>query len=130
MAKHRFYTRRFLNLPTHHAGAYVLADVPETDLDSDHDAWCELVLTDCTRQVSFEFPLYSKADRGNSVRKARILAEALTEFADALDVEARLAAVRAGEAGAEPDPPEEPAPARRRERRGRRGHTDRLRGSH
>jgi hypothetical protein len=91
----RFYTRRFLNHPGHHAGAYILAVVEETDA-ADLDAWCDvtLELTDCSRRVSFDFPLDSEDDRRNSVHKARVLARELTRFAEELAVEADVAARR------------------------------------
>jgi hypothetical protein len=130
----RYYTRRFLNLPGEHAGAYLLAEVPATSAhDPEHDhADCTLVLADCSRQVSFDFPLWSVADRRNSVRKARILADVLARFADALEVEANLSARRLGAPDAESsndDEPESAARPRQHERQGRRGHTDRLRGA-
>jgi hypothetical protein len=130
----RYYTRKFLNLPGEHAGAYVLAEVTATSRDdSEHDhADCTLLLADCSRQVSFDFPLWSVADRRNSVRKARILADALARFADALEVEADLSAYRLRAPDAELDTEDEPESStrpRRRERPGRRGHTDRLRGT-
>jgi hypothetical protein len=44
--------------------------------------------------VTFEFPLHTAADRRNSLRKARLLAEVTTQFADARTAEAELAAAR------------------------------------
>ena len=91
----RFYSRRFLNHAGHHAGAYILAIVEETEPD-DLDAWCEVTLeiTDCYRRVSLEFPLGDEDDRRNSVHKARVLARDLTRFAEELEVEADHAARR------------------------------------
>jgi hypothetical protein len=105
----RLYLRRFLNLPEHHAGAYILAEVQETALDDDVDTTAEvtLVLTDCTRQVSFDFPLWGTDDRRNSVHKARLLARELTRFADAVEVEARLIDRRKARDAA-PAPTDEP----------------------
>jgi hypothetical protein len=124
----RLYVRRFLNLPEHHAGAYILAEVEETTIDDDPDSIAEvtLVLTDCTRQVSFDFPLWSVDDRRNSVHKARLLARELTRFADAVEVEARLISRRQARAAAAKRDAESAGP-RRAERRGRPGHTHRLR---
>jgi hypothetical protein len=122
----RLYVRRFLNLPEHHAGAYILAEVDETTIDDPVDTIAEatLVLTDCTRQVSFDFPFWSTEDRRNSVHKARLLARELTRFANAVEAEARLIERREARAAA---PPPSDARPRRTERRGRRGHTHRLR---
>lgn len=124
----RLYVRRFLNLPEHHAGAYLLAEVEETSPDDEADTIADvtLVLTDCTRQVSFDFPLWSAGDRRNSIHKARLLARELARFADALEIEARLINQRQAR-DLPPARPDEPARTRRSERRGRPGHTNRLR---
>jgi hypothetical protein len=120
----RLYVRRFLNLPEHHAGAYLLAEVEETSPDDDADTIADatLVLTDCTRQISLDFPLWSAHDRRNSIHKARLLAREFTRFADALETEARLIDQRQTD-DLPPARPERPVRARRAERRGRPGHT-------
>ncbi len=85
---YRFYVRKFLNRRGHHAAAYVYAVVEQA---RDDDAYTDdptFELTDCFRRVELEFPLGSAADRANSVRKARLLAEAAVGFADALEAEA------------------------------------------
>ena len=91
----RFFVRKFLNRAGHHGGAYVLAIVTKTKESDEHDGYANLELADCSRRVSFDFPMWSARDRENSVRKARILAEALVRFADAVAVEAELAKGRA-----------------------------------
>lgn len=92
----RFYTRRFLNLPGCHGGAYILAEVEATGPDDPDWSATEpfIEITDCARRVRLDFPLYSAEERRNSLRKARILAGELTRFADALEVEAELTARR------------------------------------
>ncbi|MGH8985557.1 MAG: hypothetical protein ACRDY6_16990 [Acidimicrobiia bacterium] len=91
----RFYARRFLNSPGHHAGAYVLAVVEQTRSD-DADPYPEIFfeLADCSRHVALDFPLTTASSRRNSVRKARLLADAATRFADALEAEADAIAER------------------------------------
>lgn len=90
---YRFYSRKFLNLRGHHGGAYVLAVVQHT---ADDSPWSDIILelADCSRRVALEFPLYSAADRRNSVRKARLIAEIAAQFADAVEAEAQAVARR------------------------------------
>ena len=94
---YRFYCRRFLNLRGHHAGAYALAIIetlPKGESDSRWGREITLELADCSRRVAFDFPLVSAADRRNSLRKARLLADITTRFADALEAEVDAAAKR------------------------------------
>ena len=93
----RFYVRKFLNRRGHHGAAYVHAVVEDTTAKDDPDYYTNIrfELADCSRQISLDFPMWTAADRENSVRKARLLTEALAEFADALAVEADLSAKRA-----------------------------------
>jgi hypothetical protein len=94
---YRYYCRRFLNRRGHHGGAYVLAIVealPEGPDDFDWAWELSLELADCARRVVFDFPLHTYADRQNSVRKARLLAEITRNFCDALEEEAELVAAR------------------------------------
>jgi hypothetical protein len=92
----RFYVRKFLNRPGHHAGAYVLAVVESALPTDDPDRYLEidLEIADCSRRVNLEFPPWNARDRANSVRKARLLAEVLAEFADAVEAEADAAKPR------------------------------------
>jgi hypothetical protein len=90
----RFYVRKFLNRAGHHGGAYVLGVVTKTEPSDEHDSYANLELSDCSRRVSFDFPMWTARERENSVRKARLLADALTRFADAVAAEAELARVR------------------------------------
>ena len=92
---YRFYSRRFLNLRGHHGGAYVLAVIealPKGEAESRWAREISLELADCSRRVSFEFPLTSASDRRNSLRKARLIAEVSARFAMALELEAQRAA--------------------------------------
>jgi hypothetical protein len=94
---YRFYCRRFLNLRGHHAGAYVLAIVEALPKGSTDSRWAReisLELADCSRRVAFDFPLETAADRRNSIRKARLIADVATRFAEALEAEADLVAAR------------------------------------
>lgn len=92
----RFYARKFLNRPGHHAGAYVLAVVEQSTVDDGPDSYREISLeiSDCFRRVDLEFPMGTASQRANSVRKARLLADVLVEFADAVAMEADFAAER------------------------------------
>jgi len=93
----RFYIRRFLNRPGHHAGAYLLASVPDTsnwDPDAEGSPWIEFEIADCSRRVSLDFPLHTRSQRRNSLYKARLLRRSLEAFIAALEAEARLAEAR------------------------------------
>ncbi len=90
----RFYVRRFLNRPGHHAGGYVLASVEDTSRADDDIAWVEFALADCSRRVSLDFPLATRSERSNSVRKARMLLGVLEAFVEALEAEAALVEAR------------------------------------
>ena len=96
MPKNRLFIRRFLNRPGHHAGAYLLARIGDTTGESGSyvDADVTLEIADCSRRIALNFPLTLRAERANSLRKARLLADALQRFATALSAEAELAAGR------------------------------------
>lgn len=101
----RYYSRKFLNRRGHFAGSFILARVEKTDPETvDYHPVVHLEIADCSRQVSFDFPLYTRAERSNSVRKARMLAEVLHDFADALAIEAEIQAGRPKIVGFELDP--------------------------
>lgn len=94
---HSFYSRRFLNLRGHHAGAYALAIVealPKDAIDEPFAREISFELADCSRRVMLDFPIHSATDRRNSVRKARLLADIARKFADAVEAEAELVAER------------------------------------
>jgi hypothetical protein len=54
----------------------------------------DLTLADCSRIVSFDFDLSSARQRANSLHKIDVLVDTLTQFRDALQAEAALAAER------------------------------------
>ena len=83
----RYYVRKFLNRPGHHGGAYVIATVEQE--------WSELEIADCSRHIRLEFPLDSRDDRSNSLRKAKLLADVGAQFLAALEAEAKAAEKRA-----------------------------------
>ena len=98
---HHVRIRRFLNLPGHHAGAYVYAHVGDSaacDRPECGHKWCtdiELTIADCGRSISLAFELGTAAERRNSRRKITTLIDALEQFRDALDVESTRAGARA-----------------------------------
>lgn len=99
MPKHRLYIRRFLNLPHYHGGAHVLLEVADTTghTGSYVEPHVRFELAACARSVDLDFPMHDATDRRNSVRKARLLADATARFAEALEAEADLAAERESE---------------------------------
>lgn len=96
MHKHRLVIRRFLNLPSHHRGAYLLIRVPDTT--GRRGSYVEgdvlFEIADSSHRVELDFPLHDARSRRNSLRKARLLRDALDRFVLALEAEAGLAAAR------------------------------------
>ena len=92
----RYQVRRFLNTPAHGGGAYIYAYVADTSRSKEEDPWIDVFLqiSDCSRQISLDFSLDDVRSRRSSLRKARMLAQILTEFADALEAEADVVAKR------------------------------------
>ncbi|HEX9885577.1 MAG TPA: hypothetical protein VGA70_03775 [Longimicrobiales bacterium] len=73
----RFYVREFLNLPGHHAGAYVLAEViEEIDRDGHRYTSTTLDIADCSRKVSLDLSTHP-AERENTFRKLDLLIDTL-----------------------------------------------------
>ncbi len=96
---YRVRIRKFLNKPGYCAGAYVFAEVEDsTKHKRGKHGWpyvhVDLTLADCSRIVSFDFDLSSACHRVNSLQKIDVLVDALTQFRDALQAEADLAAER------------------------------------
>ena len=94
------HIRRFLNRKGSHAGAYVYARIGDSttcrDADCDHE-WCidtTLRISACSRTVSLDFELETAAERRNSLHNVTTLIDALTQFRDALVIEADRAAGR------------------------------------
>lgn len=91
--RYHLRVRRFLNRPGHHAGAHVMAVVPDssscTKEGCDH-RWCsdpELRIADCSSVISLEFDRDTASDRRNSLYKLDVLIDTLTRFRAALEVE-------------------------------------------
>lgn len=85
--------REFLNLPTNRR-AYIIAYVEDT---SPYPAVCEeyrdggnigLRIADCHDEIDLFFDLSSERERKNSLHKARMLADILTRFKEAIEIEA------------------------------------------
>ena len=91
--KYHIQERSFLNKKPD-MRAYIMAIVEDTrDLNQAmEDEWkwghIELKLADCFEEISFEFDLSDRAERENSLYKARKLAEIVNAFRDALEKEA------------------------------------------
>ena len=98
--RHHLHIRRFLNRGGHHAGAYVVAAVPDSAScrikDCSHLFCGTLVLdiADCSRVVHLDFDLDTAARRRNSLHKINTLVDVLTRFRDALEVESARIATR------------------------------------
>lgn len=88
----RYYIRKFLNRPGHHGGAYVLASVEDTTKSSENgdSAFVEFELSDCFHRIGLDFPLGTRIERGNSLAKARLLAEVTARFLESLEAEIDL----------------------------------------
>ena len=82
MSKPRFYVRKFLNRPGHHELASVLAEVSRRNT--------KFSISDCSRQIDLTFDSYDKKALNNSLNKAQILIDTLTEFKKALAEEYKL----------------------------------------
>jgi hypothetical protein len=96
------FIRRFLNRPSHHRGAYIVARVPYMgpcrDKHCSHLFCADVVfdIADCSRVVHLEFDLDTASQRRNALAKANTLVEVTTRFRDALEVAvAQVAADRA-----------------------------------
>ncbi len=91
--KYHLQERIFLNKKPE-MRAYILAVVEDTrEIDQAlEDEWkwghIELRLADCVEEISFEFDLSDRIERENSLYKARKLADVITAFRDALEIEA------------------------------------------
>lgn len=80
-SKPRLYVRKFLNRPGHHTVASVLAVV-------DHGAYT-FILSDCDRTIKLDFNGYRSAGMNNSIRKAQVLIDVLTQFKAAMEAEVK-----------------------------------------
>ncbi len=93
--KYHIRKRMFLNdnldMP-----AYIVAIVEDTrelqnsNKDEFHYGEVSLTLSDCYRQISYDFCLYDEESRNNSLNKIKRLAETFKEFHDALEKEIEM----------------------------------------
>jgi len=92
----RYYVRKFLNRRGYHGGAYILASIERAPANatSGYGVDTYMEITDCSRRIELEFPMWSKPDRANSLAKARLLADVMSRFADALEAEIEEVAKR------------------------------------
>ena len=90
----RVSERRFLNLPGHHGGAYVLAYV-ESTADRADTAACaapriDFEIGDGAGNVTLRFAIDTAGERPNTFHKVDTLLETLRRFRDGLAAEAQL----------------------------------------
>ena len=75
--------------------AYIIAIVEDTssisNIDESSWKWGEITLklSDCFRQISYDFNMCSKDDRKESLKKVRKIANTINAFKDALEQEAK-----------------------------------------
>lgn len=75
---YRYYTRRWLNHPGYHAGAYVLALVDGPGGSG------SLTIADCNRLIRLDFDTYSPGARKNTLCKIDVLIKTLIDMRAAL----------------------------------------------
>lgn len=63
-------------------------NIPNTDEKNWEWATIELTLSDCNRQVSYDFSLNTAEDRANSLYKIRRIAAIVNAVKDAIEIEA------------------------------------------
>jgi hypothetical protein len=91
--KYHVRVRKFLNRDPEYP-AFVIGIVEDTTSIPDTDekqSWnngdIELEIGDCYRRVSFDFRMYDKQDRANSLYKINRLAEVIVALRDAIKTE-------------------------------------------
>jgi hypothetical protein len=91
--KYHVRVRKFLNFDPEYP-AFVIAVVEDTTGIPDTDenqAWnngsIELDIADCYRRISFDFRMYDKRERANSLHKINVLAEVINAVRDAIAIE-------------------------------------------
>lgn len=75
--------REFLNLPNHHAGAYILAQVEKTaEEESEYGFGCSIMLEigDCSRRISLSLSVDSENEYKNSIHKLDLLLRTLEQM--------------------------------------------------
>lgn len=112
--KYRYYVRKFLNKHHQHSTGFVWIVVPQTDPNKPHDRCdIEFRIADCSRQIDLDFDMYSPEDRRNSLYKADLLLDAVTQFRDALLEECAIADERDAIAAEERKKNKKPAAPRK-----------------
>src|SRR4051812_49288482 len=91
--KYHVRARKFLNRDPEFP-AFVIGivqdttGIPDTDKEQSWNSGdVELEIGDCFRRVSFDFRMYDKRDRANSLYKINRLAEVIVAFRDAIQLE-------------------------------------------
>jgi hypothetical protein len=91
--KYHVRVRKFLNRDPEYP-AFVIGIVEDTTSIPDTDekqSWnngdIELEIGDCYRRISFDFHMYDKRDRANSLYKINRLAEVIVALRDAIETE-------------------------------------------
>jgi hypothetical protein len=88
--KHTFCKRTFLNPISTLTTSYIFANVADSQNGAVNHAGNMLIIADCHRTVEFEFYLGDKTRRRQSLAKADLLINFLTNFRDALAKEIEL----------------------------------------
>jgi len=92
--KYHMNERAFLNLPTN-LRAYIIASVEDSSTyTAGQDEYreggqIELRIADCFEEIGLYFDLSTKRERENALFKAKTLAEILTKFKDAIEIEVK-----------------------------------------
>lgn len=96
----RVDARAFLNLPGHHAGAFVMAYVEDTSArplaenyrgdPHNFEPRFILAVSDCDRRIDLSFEIHNALARHNAFHKIDTLIAALGEFREGLVAECRL----------------------------------------
>jgi hypothetical protein len=85
----REFLNRLVDLPAY--AIAIVEDTREIAID-DVDSWkwgeIKLIFSDCYRNISFDFDLSNPAERENSLHKIRLIAEVVSSFLEALEIEA------------------------------------------
>lgn len=84
--KKLYYVREFLNRPSHHTNAFVLAEVEETD---DGALNSTLSIGDCFRKIHLSLDWGDDDRILNTVFKLRLLANVVTRVSDIITDKAR-----------------------------------------
>lgn len=84
--------REFLNEKGHHSFASIIASIRRNEngveKDGSDTASVQMMLMDCSKQVSLAFDINNHRERSNSLHKIRTLIEALQQFEETLITEA------------------------------------------